>query len=149
MDLRTVAVAYHRAGIEYIKQWLGSGKAPEDDAVRAAQLALEGQLSVLAGLRLPGVKDCRRLLKGLRERQEPPWGSSGKWKQERTPQAKQNFSAQCFAKLDDEVDKVLDVARTAERLLPRPRIGWGGLRALAGGVRDRAVKVTTLGRKRT
>jgi hypothetical protein len=117
--------------------------------VHAAQLALEGQLSVLAGLRLAGAQDCRLLLKSLRERQEPPWGSPGKWRQEHTAQAKQKFSSQCFARLDDEVGRVMTVATTAERLLPRLRIGWGGLRALAVGVRDRAVKMTALGRKRT
>ncbi|GAA1507008.1 hypothetical protein GCM10009677_44430 [Sphaerisporangium rubeum] len=148
MDLRTAAVAYRRAGVEYIKQWRGDGNTPEDREVQAAQHALEGQLSVMAGLRLAGAKRCRLLLTEMYERQEPPWGSSGQWKRQRKADLTK-FSAQCFKELEHEVHTVMAAARDAERLLPRPRAGWGGLRALTGGVRDRARKMKALGRKKS
>lgn len=149
MDVRMAAVAYRRAGLKYIKQWESGKNAPEDSEVQAAQYALEEQLAVMAGLRLAGAKKCRLLLKNMHERQEAPWGSSGQWMKRRTPEAKDKFSAQCFKQLDDEVSMVMTAARNAERLLPRPRVEWGSLRALTGGVRGGAGRLKALGRKRS
>ncbi|GAA4982083.1 hypothetical protein HD597_004024 [Nonomuraea thailandensis] len=121
-ELRAAAIAYRRAATQHIAAQTDPTKnsRDEDGELASTQMALEGQLWAIRGLRLHGAALADELLQRLTAEGHAPWGKPAEWRAEGQKNRLEEFKKERTKAVEREVQVAFDVVLACERALPRP-----------------------------